>query len=149
MKNVKIGPLFGKCLFKFLLVITLLFTFSCKYHPVDKKIVNKDSIKQAKDTLVSNIKIPDWLIGTWKGEFLEDQYSMNIKFIVVITVNGRITQTSIVPGEEDEVLTGKCISISNDELVVNFNNEENNTIFYLNKKRNLLGISGSNWLKKQ
>jgi hypothetical protein len=134
---------------KFAILLLLIFTVSCNHRPATSKKANADSLTQVDSAASHPSKIPSWLIGTWKGQFSEDQYAMNIRFVVVIKADGTITQTSIVPDEENEVLTGKCDSVNADNMFVSFNEEDDNTIYYLDKRSNKLGISGNNWLTKQ
>lgn len=59
---------------------------------------------------------------------------MNIQFIIAIKPDGSITQTSIVRDEENEVLSGKCISVDDNTLTVGFENQDDYTLYYLDKK---------------
>lgn len=132
--------------FKYIALLLLIVMVSCQGRSNSNKGTSHDSIPQ--DTVSRYSKIPTWLIGTWKAKFNEAQYGMNIEFIVEIKADGNIVQTSIVPDEENEVLRGKCISADENTLRVGFENQEDYTLYYLDKESNKIGISGSNWLTK-
>jgi hypothetical protein len=142
------GFLEAKRTLKLLFLLCLISCISCTNHPRSQKSTERDSIAQ-QDTTTAIANIPKWLIGTWKGHFTEAQYGMDIQFVVIIKADGRISQTSTVPGEEDEVLNGKCISAEEGILSVGFENQEDYTQYYLDKKNNKLGISSYNWLTKK
>ena len=133
---------------KLLLLFGLIGCISCTNRPRSKKSTEKESITQ-QDTTTAIANIPKWLIGTWKGHFTEAQYGMDIQFVIIIKADGGISQKSIVPDEEDEILNGKCISVDENTLSVGFENQEDYTQYYLDKKNDKLGISGYNWLTKK
>lgn len=142
------GFLNAKSMLKLLLLFCLIICIGCTNRPRPQKSAEKDSIGQ-KDSTAAIVNIPKWLIGTWKGHFTEAQYGMDIQFVVIIKADGSISQTSTVPGEEDEVLNGKCISVDEGTLSIGFENQEDYTLYYLDKKNNKLGISSYNWLTKK
>lgn len=142
------GFLDAKRTLKLLFLFCLIACISCTNRTRSQKSAEKDSIGQ-QDSTTASVNIPKWLIGTWKGHFTEAQYGMDIQFVVIIKADGSISQTSTVPGEEDEVLNGKCISVDEGILSVGFENQEDYTQYYLDKKNNKLGISSYNWLTKK
>jgi hypothetical protein len=147
MKNLFFKKIYSTRNLKYLFLLLLIGAVSCTHRQSASKSGSNDSISQ--DTVSRYSKVPKWLVGTWKAKFTEAQYGMNIQFIIVIKPDGSITQTSIVPDEENEVLSGKCISVDDNTLTVGFENQDDYTLYYLDKKSNKLGISGSNWLTKK
>jgi hypothetical protein len=135
-------------IFKLLILFGLVCLIGCnnKHNSSNKQ---GESNGQDSDTVSSYSKVPKWLVGTWKGKFSADEYGMTISFTVAIAADGTIVQTSTVPDEEDEILKGKCISVDGNTLSVGFENQSDDTIYYLDEKSNKLGISGNNWLTKK
>lgn len=142
------GFLKAKRTLKLLFLLCLIACIGCTNRPRSKKSTEKDNTTQ-QDTTAVIANMPKWLIGTWKGHFTEAQYGMDIQFVIIIKADGSISQTSTVPDEEDEILNGKCISVDESTLSVGFENQEDYTQYYLDKKNNKLGISSYNWLTKK
>lgn len=124
----------------------VLLLVGCNHRPSPFKTVPKDSV-----SVTQNVKsiIPEWLIGTWKGDYKDESSDLMIHFVIEIKSDGSVIQSSSVEGEETEVLAGKCDAIDEESMSVTFQNMDDASIYYLNKTDKLLGISGNNWLKKQ